>query len=394
MQIGEPQAQRAVAPVWRLAFRAGFLAAGLFAVAGMLRWLAWLQWPAHWDYSIHPAWWHAHEMVFGFAMPVVAGFLLSAVATWTGLPGTRGRRLQVLFGLWLAARLVLWLAPAYAIGALIAELLFIALLLWELGSRVWAVRQWRNSVFLPVLLAIAALDIASYATMADFPATTRVHYAAVWMITVLIVIIGGRVTPLFTGNRLGAKIPPLPAWFEHLALAITVAVAAVALHPSQPHAGAASALYLAGAAIHGIRLARWQGWRTGAIPLLWSMHLAYLCIPLSMLGLALAGGDPAAIRNLMHLLAIGSIGGMILAMMSRVALGHTGRPLEVPGYIALAFAALFIAALTRALLPVLDVNLSPWAWRVSGLLWIAAFTLFLVHYTAILVTPRADGRDG
>ncbi len=255
-------------------------------------------------------------------------------------------------------------------------------------------RQWRNILFLPVLLAIAALDIASYAQMANFPATTRIHYGAVWMITVLIVIVGGRVTPLFTGNRLEKKIKPLPPWFEHLALAITVVIALAALHPSQPAGGIAGALYLAGAVVHGIRLARWQSWRTTAVPLLWSMHLAYLCIPLSMLGLALAGDDPVAVKNVMHLLAIGSVGGMILAMMSRVALGHTGRPLEVPRYIAAAFAALFLAALTRAALPLFDVALSPWAWRVSALLWIAAFALFLAHYTKILVTPRADGRDG
>ena len=111
MKITEPQSRLQPAPLWRLAFRAGFLLAAVFAVLGMARWLYWMQVPASWDDSLNPSWWHAHEMVFGFAMPVVAGFLLTAVATWTGIPGTSGRRLQLLFGLWLLARILLWLAP-------------------------------------------------------------------------------------------------------------------------------------------------------------------------------------------------------------------------------------------------------------------------------------------
>jgi uncharacterized protein involved in response to NO len=98
-------------PLWRLAFRAGFLLAGIFAVLGMARWLYWMWFPGTWDASLLPGWWHAHEMVFGFAMPVVAGFLLTAVANWTGIPGTSGRHLHMLFTLWLCSRVILWLMP-------------------------------------------------------------------------------------------------------------------------------------------------------------------------------------------------------------------------------------------------------------------------------------------
>ncbi len=106
------------------------------------------------------------------------------------------------------------------------------------------------------------------------------------------------------------------------------------------------------------------------MPLLWSMHLSYLCLPLAMFGLAITGGDPAASKNVIHLLAIGSIGGMILAMMSRVSLGHTGRPLEVPAYLSVAFALVFAAAIVRAFLPLLDIALTLWAWRLSAVLWL------------------------
>jgi uncharacterized protein involved in response to NO len=113
-----------------------------------------------------------------------------------------------------------------------------------------------------------------------------------------------------------------------------------------------------------------------------------------MLGLSLVGGDPHGAKNLVHLLAIGSVGGMILAMMSRVSLGHTGRPLEVPFYLAVAFALIFIAALVRAFLPLLDAALTLSAWRLSALLWIIAFALFLVRYVPVLTQPRADGKPG
>jgi len=334
-------------------------------------------------------------MVFGFAMPVVAGFLLSAVATWTGLPGTTGWRLQLLFGFWLLARALLWLAPGMLPLAWLAEMSFILLLMFELTKRVWARRQWRNMLFPPVLLALALLSTASYWSADNPPLATRLHYGAIWMVTVLVVIIGGRVTPLFTGNRLGFKISPLPLWFDYLAIGSTVLIGLVtAILPWDKTGGVLSLLCLAGCAIHLIRLAHWQGWKTMGVPLLWSMHLAYLCIPLAMLGLALAGSDPVASKNVLHLLAVGTIGGMILSMMSRVSLGHTGRPLEVPAYLAWAFGLLMLAAVIRAFLPMLAVNLTPWAWRISAVLWIVVFALFLLRYFPILTRARVDAKSG
>ena len=383
-------------PVWQLAFRAGFLAAGLFAVAAMVRWLLWMEAPRHWDYRLPPNWWHAHEMVFGFAMPVVAGFLLTAVANWTGISGTRGWRLQILFGLWLLARALLWLAPGQVALAWAADMGFLLLLTWELGSRVWAVRQWRNMWFPPILLALAALDSLSFLHSDDPLFTTRLFYGTLWMVTTLVVIIGGRVIPLFTGNRLGIRIPPLPQGIEYLAISVTLLIGLVsALLPWQAHMNWFSPLCLAAGVIHLYRLYRWQGWKTLGIPLLWSMHLSYLCIPLALFALALSGADPVAAKNTMHLLAIGTLGGMILTMMSRVSLGHTGRSLdEVPSYMAGAFAMVLLAGPVRAFMPLLGPGASPWAWRISAVLWIMAFSLFLWRYVPVLTRPRVDGKPG
>ena len=334
-------------------------------------------------------------MIFGFALPVVAGFLLTAVATWTGLPGTRGWRLKLLFGLWLMARLVLWLAPGWMLLAWLAEMLFIAITMFELGRRVWQRRQWRNMLFLPVLLILALLDSASYRNAENIFATTSLHYGAVWMIAAFVVIIGGRVIPLFTANRLGLTIAPLPIWFESLAIGSVILVGlAWSFLPWQPRGTDLRLLCLATGLLHLYRLAHWQGWKTRAVPLLWSMHLSYLCIPLALLGLALVGNDPVAGKNMIHLLAVGTVGGMILAMMSRVSLGHTGRALEVPAYLAAAFAAIIAAAVIRALLPSLLPGFTALAWHCSSALWIFAFACFLYRYLPILTSPRADGKPG
>ncbi|MEH6584058.1 MAG: NnrS family protein [Halioglobus sp.] len=395
MNIGEPSRPETTLPLFRLAFRAGFLLAASFAVLAMGRWLLWMSDPAAWDAAISPHWWHAHEMIFGFAMPVVAGFLLSAVATWTGIPGTTGNTLKALFALWLLARATLWLSPDTLILAWAAEMGFILLLMFELGKRVWAKRQWRNIFFLPVLFALAALSSVSFYAAQDALLSTRLHYGALWMITVLVVIVGGRVTPLFTGNGLGFKITPLPTWFENIAIGSTLVVGlAIAIWPEQQLGPWLRILCFTSFLIHLYRLAHWQGWRTSAVPLLWSMHLSYLCIPLSLLGLAIAGDNPMAIKNIMHLLAIGTVGGMILSMMSRVSLGHTGRPLQVPGGMAWAFALLLLAALIRAVTPMLSAELTPGAWKVSALLWIIAFAIFALRYFGILTSPRADGKPG
>jgi len=387
--------QNTTSPLWQLGFRAGFLGAAIFAVLAMGRWMYWMARPGSWPAAQAPHWWHGHEMVFGFALPVVAGFLLTAVATWTGIPGTRGRPLQVLFTLWLATRLILWLAPAWALFAWLAEMLFILLVCTELGRRVWARRQWRNLLFLPALLVLAVLDSFSFRYAADPVFTTGLHYGAVWMVTVFVVIIGGRVIPLFTGNRLGLSLTPLPAWFELLCIATVVAIGLVTAFRAQLlSTGWLPLLCLLAALLHLYRLYRWQGWKTLGVPLLWSLHLSYLCIPLALLGLAAVGTDPVAEKSVFHLLAVGTVGGMILSMMSRVSLGHTGRPLEVPGDLALSFALILLAAVIRASTPVVAGSLVPWSWRLSALLWILAFGCFLFRYLPILTAPRADGKPG
>jgi len=361
----------------------------------MLRWLVWLLAPDLWLSQLSPQWWHAHEMVFGFALPVVAGFLLTAVATWTGLPGSKGGRLQLLFGTWLLARLILWLWPEFAGLAWALEMLFILVLIWELGSRVWAQRQWRNMIFLPVLIILAVLCSGSYLSLADPVSHTRWHYGAIWFVSLLVVVVGGRVIPLFTSNKLGIHISAHPQWLDQVCIGLIVLIALLPLFPLPAATNHwLATLYFTGGALHLYRVLHWQGHKTLAVPLLWSMHLSYLCIPLALLGLGLSSGNIVAQKHIMHLLAVGTISGMILTMMSRVSLGHTGRPLRVPAHVSLSFVLVFSATLVRVGIPILEPKLTLLAWKASALMWVLAFAIFLYHYVPILLRPRIDGKPG
>ena len=383
-------------PLWQLAFRPGFLAAALCAVLAMSVWLLLLEGALAWKHPYARAWWHAHEMLFGFAMPVVVGFLLTAVATWTGIAATTGRRLQLLFACWLAGRVALLLPTSHALLiAACADSLFMLGATWELGRRVWSVRQTRNYAFVPILLLFTTLNLMSY-SQANAPlAGTDIHYGVLWLFMLLIAFVGGRVIPFFTARRLGFEQPATAPWLDYgaIALLLVIVLLSVSGQLLQDQAWL-RALLLITATMHLLRLYRWQGWRGLGEPLLWSLHLSYLFIPLGLLGLALSIPNPYASQQLMHLLGIGAMAGMILAMIARVALGHTGRPLKVGAAVSASFALLATGALLRSLLPLLWPTLTLWSWRLSALCWIAAFAIFLWHYLPLLLTARPDGKPG
>ena len=362
----------------------------------MGRWLYYLLFLDAWSPGIPPNWWHAHEMVFGFALPVIAGFLLTAVATWTNLPGTRGWRLQLLFGLWLVARLVLWLAPQWSMLAWLAEMLFILFVASELGQRVWARRQWHNMLFLPVLLILMLLSSASYLSLEHPVMATRLHYGAVWMITVFIVIIGGRVIPLFTANRLGLKIAPLPPWLEYLSIGSIILVGLLmavlpqeALHrlAEGPVPGNRRPASLSAGALAGVE----SGWRAATV-----VNAHQLCLHTPRAAGYGAGGDrpdrgqecypPAGDRGHRrhdHRHDVPGVPG-----------AYRSPPRYASQYLAFAFILVFLAAVIRAAVPAVDASMALLSWRLSAVLWIVAFVLFLYRYLPMLTRPRADGKPG
>ncbi|WP_227370111.1 NnrS family protein [Halomonas sp. M20] len=390
-------------PVWRLAFRPLFLLGASFSL------LAMLVWGGFWHGAIllEPVggmiWWHQHEMLFGFVMAIVAGFLLTAVQNWTGQPSIKGWPLLGLVALWLAGRLLL--AFPKALGDLdtlviaLVDLAFLPVVAAIMARLVMRVKQWRNLIFLPVLTLLFVANALMHAGVlrGDGELVRQGAYLAVLLIAQLIVILGGRVIPFFTSLRLKRQKPqPIPA-LEKLAigsvaaLVVTLLLAVVGL--ALPAIVTAVIALLAGAA-NLWRLARWEGWRALHEPLLWGLHVSYgfIALGLLMLGLAYLNLLPATLG--IHALTVGGMSTMILAMISRVSLGHTGRPIETLPGIGLALGLMLAAALFRALIPAIWPQVTHWMLSLSILLWCLAYAVFLMLYTKPLLSARVDGKDG
>lgn len=378
------------------AFRPFFLLAGLHAVVLLTLWVAalhGLRWPGA-PVAVSP-YWHAHEMAVGFGGAVVAGFLLTAVATWTNRPPVGGAPLAALAAAWVAGRLAGIFAGVLppAVAAAI-DLAFPVLLALLAGREILGGRSRRNygiaalAWALPVLTALHHLGAAGVVTAGDaIAATLTVHVLAL-----LVTVVGGRVIPLFTANWLRmrgeARLPVARPALDRAAIGL---VAAAGLADGVAPGRAATGVLCALAGVAGLwRLAGWRGGLTLPNPLVAVLHAAWAGLALGYLLLgATALGLPLTRSAALHLVTVGGIAGMILAMMTRVALGHTGRPLAVPQPVAAAYLLLGCAALVRSAgmaLPHLYIVMID----LSAALWAAAFLLFLRHYAPILLAPRVE----
>lgn len=389
LNIDEPAHLQPKLPLFRLGFRPFFLFASLFSLLSLGIWGGFLAGNALLPNSINPLWWHGHEMIFGFVCAVVAGFLLTAVQNWTGQPGLKGLPLAGLFIVWLLPRLlfILPLDIPFVI-TMIIDLLFLPLTAVLLSISVIKVRQWRNFVFIPILSLLTLFNgLSYYGLISDqLQWTHNGLYAAIILIAVIVALLGGRVIPFFTERATQwQKTMPIPL-LEFLSFASLLALIAslflTQLSLTRSLAGIAGCVLL-------LRWSRW-GWHASwSVPLLWSLHLSYLCIPIG-LGL-IATGLPLSVG--MHAITVGGLGGMILAMMSRVSLGHTGRPLKPARPMALAFGLILFAAQLRVLAGL------PSAWFIELMLaaiicWMLAFGCFCYCYAPMLCRIRADGRPG
>ncbi|MDU1145004.1 NnrS family protein [Aeromonas rivipollensis] len=395
-QILDSHKEEQIIPLFRLGFRPFFLLGALFSCLAMLGWLGqlnnWFALPG----IGNPIWWHAHEMLFGFGAAIVAGFLLTAVQNWTAHPGVRSWPLALIVGMWVLPRCLLpWFGEDNLI-LMALDLAWLPLCAWFLAKPVIMTRQWRNLFFVPLLLILTLLNGASWLWRDDWSAVEHLLITTVLLFTTLIAVMGGRVIPFFTARGTGQeKAPPSP-WLERGALASLWLILLLWLLPdSWTNSLYMVPLYIVAAGLHLGRQLRWRPGTTLAQPLLWSLHLAYLFIPLGLLALAAqAAGLPLSLSLASHLLSAGCMGTMILGMIARVSLGHSGRALHVGRRITLAFALVILSASVRVLLPLYWPSLTLTGWNLSGWSWIAAYGLFVWVYTPILTRPRADGRPG
>ena len=384
----------------RLAFRPFFLLGALFSLLSLLVWLAF--W--HGNLWLTPyggmLWWHQHEMLFGFGSAIIAGFLLTAVQNWTGRPGLSGWPLLALVSLWLTARLLLaYAAHLPAWWLLLVDGAFLPLVALTMAKPVITVRMWRNLMFVPVLLALAMTNIAMHVGVITGNALLirEAGHLAILIITLVMVLLGGRVIPFFTSRKLGIPQPECTRSIEIASMGALTAVVLlqVIIMVSSLRADTLLAALMVIAAISNAwRLSRWKGWQSWREPLLWGLHLSYAFIPLGLAMWAWQLFTGQRVETALHALAIGSMGTMMLAMMSRVSLGHTGRAIRTLPGIGVALAVLLIAALLRSVWLMLFPQSSHWVYSVVIIAWCLSYLVFVLHYAVPLLSARIDGEDG
>jgi len=376
-------------------FRPFFLMAGIFAVILMALWAGAfvINRPLTTYYGMTG--WHSHEMIFGYACAVIAGFLLTAVKNWTGMETAKGPPLAGLSALWLAGRIMPFFPgglPPWLIA--LVDLLFLPALALSLAIPLVRGGQKRNLFFIPLLGAFALADLLVHLELFGFAygSARAGNFLALDLIILLIVIMGGRVIPFFTERALSGVSPRRWQWLEWSSIASVIAFMLAELFlPGSIPAGVMAGL---AAASNGLRLAGWYTKRFWAVPLLWVLHLGYAWVVVGFCLKTLAALDLVPPQLTLHAFTVGGIGVLTLGMMARVSLGHTGRPLKAAGPVAFAFALINLAAVLRGIAPIIFPYWLLQLVALSGGLWILSFLIFVVIYTPILISPRVDGLPG
>ena len=381
-------------PIFNLAFRSFFLLASLFSIFSLLAWASTLnglmQLPST---GLSGLIWHTHEMLFAFAATVAVGFILTAVQTWTGVSSVKGKPLAILIFVWLLTRALIWTNTELAIYlAITTSFIWWVLVIRHFSRIVFSANNQRNYLFIQVLTAIACLNLTILVADINGYSALALHLArtAVLLFCLLMTLVGGRVIPFFTVR--GAGTPPAGSitLLEKILLPLmTLSAALYAISYLAELSFIIGILLIMVAVIQFIRVSKWHSLKTVSVPLLWSLHVSYLAMPI---GLILMGASyftqAVSFSSGLHTVTVGAIGLMILAMMSRVSLGHTGRKLEIKPIVTLSFIAMVLATVVRVVMPELGLHMM--GWTISALLWCFAFVCFLLVYMPILFAPRAD----
>lgn len=392
LSITDPHKTASGHALLALGFRPFFLAAGIAAVVLMALWLS--IYALGWDAGVYygAIAWHGHEMVFGYAVAVMGGFLLTAVRNWTGVTTARGPLLLALVVLWLAGRIVPFTGTVVPPGIIAAvDLAFLPSLALAIFVPIYRAGQGRNVQFPAILLALTAANALTHPAFGLGPEwQSRGLWFAVGLIAVVITVMGGRVIPFFIERAVpGAR----PASWRVLDGASILAVVMVALAWLLFRDHVAAALLAAAAGLlNGWRLLGWHVRGLWREPLLWVLYLGYGWLVAGLLLQGAAGFGLVSPFVALHALTAGGIGVLTLGMMPRVSLGHTGREMRAPAGLPAAFVLVNLAALARTAGPALFPSAYTGWISAAGLLWIAAFGIFVVIFASVLSRPRADGR--
>lgn len=378
-------------------FRPFFLGGATWAIVVLTLWLCALAGAITLPTGFDPLAWHRHEMLFGFVGAVVSGFLLTAIPNWTGRLPIAGTPLLALFALWLAGRLAVLFSASVGMGPAAGLDVGFYLVLAALTGREVLAAKNRNLPMVGLVLLFGGANAVDHAAALGLVADEGLGWrCGLALVVVMISLIGGRIIPSFTRNWLTKQgvregLPGQPGRYDLVTIGVTAA--AMACWIAAPDSGTAGiALGVAGV-LQAVRLARWKGVRTVRDPLVIILHVGYAWIPVGLLLLAGSVLNPAILRSAaIHALTAGAMATMILAVMTRATLGHTGRDLHAgPATVAIyAFICLGAVLRVTAALGVIDYTLGM---EVAGLAWGAAFLVFIAAYGPILLAPRVGEKS-
>lgn len=395
--IAEQNASLTKHPFLDLLFRSHFVLAALASIVSLFIWLSFYFHGSLLNQGgISPLVWHTHEMIFSFASTVVVGFILTAAQTWTGQPSIRNEQALFIILLWLFCHTLFWLntQTSVFVGTLFKGIWWL-LILGAYSRLVFLAKNRRNYLFIPLLTAIASLNIAVLTLDQLGYVSTALHLSktAVLLFTLLIAIVGGRVIPFFTASATKVnQVKPI-VWLDYTVLILSLmGISLFALSGFYTLPVSPSYIMLCIGTLHLIRSSRWCNFKLFSIPLLWSLHISYYFMALGLIAMGLSYFDlPLSITlsQGIHMITLGAVGLMILSMMSRVSLGHTGRMLQPKPAITFAFILMVLATIARGALPTFGYFIGA-VW-ISALLWCLAFCIFIYVYLPILTKARLNG---
>lgn len=377
--------------LWELGFRPFYLLASALAALSVPLWALQVSGFLGHTYLAGPVW-HAHEMLFGFALAVIVGFLFTAGRNWTNQPTPSGSLLMALAALWLVARVLV--LTRYGVAAAVANVAFPWAAATALAVPFIKVRNRRNYFFVGLLVLMGAAAGCIHLTqlgLLDLPPWIGLQLA-LDVVLFIVAVMGGRVIPMFTNNGVaGASASRRPA-VEKVALVSVLALAAADV--AGLHGAVLAAVAAAAGLAHAVRWALWQPWKTRRVPLVWVLHLAYLWIPVHLGLRAFSEIGVVAPSLAIHALTTGAIGGLIIGMMTRTSRGHTGRPLRADRFDTTCYVLVLTGALVRVLMPLLVPEHFAAAMLLSAACWSGGFALFALRYWPVLSRARVDGRPG
>ncbi|MFT5675316.1 MAG: hypothetical protein ACI808_001247 [Paraglaciecola sp.] len=376
---------------FEFAFRPFFLLASLFSIVALLVWNGLFTGSLSLNLYGGALWWHMHEMLFGFAAAIIVGFLLTAVQNWSGVRSLNGKGLMLLVAVWLLARILFFFPntiPHWFIA--FVDIAFLPISAAALAYPIIKAKLWRNMMFIPILLMMAITNATMHYSVATLNPllTNTTSTAMVLLVTLVMCIMGGRVFPMFTANGTQTQRVNAIDWLEKIAIFSTFLAVLAGLKFIELPAMLIAAIFFVASAAHTLRVFRWKIWVTLKTPLVWSLHLSYWCIAVGLFMYGLSLITPSVTHSqAIHTLTVGAMATMILSMISRVSLGHTGRKIVVGKVMTFAFVAIMLAFIIRVFGSYWISNYSHVISIAVGL-WAIGYGSFVALYFPILTKPR------